>query len=242
METLGTRTRRLMAQISGEEIGPLHTCDTPAEHRSKVARKDYFKKLREPQQKPNYDPDYIARRRYIHFKNTWKAKGLSWTEKAERLAVALIAIGTGSEAAAKRAGVTIGKGLYIYGGVGTGKTTAVRLAMELNILPGRLASCIDMRKEASKGGQEALDKYERGTWCFDDLGQEGECNHYGTKIYPVQDVAFTRYNLFAKSGKFTHFTSNIHPGELTELYDVRFVDRLKQQCNFIEHHSKSWRG
>lgn len=238
---LGHRIKETLIKMGGGEIGPYHTCDTPAEYRARNASKEYFRKLRSDTPKEEIDPNNKARIAYRIFKKAWNAKGLVWSNKVERLAVSIIAVGTQSPRAAKFAGVELRKGLYIFGGVGTGKTTAVQLAMQLNILPGKLASCIEMRKEASKEGQEALDRYEGGTWAFDDLGQEGECNHYGTKIYPVQDVCFTRYRNFQSAGKLTHFTSNLHPSQLAEIYDMRFIDRLKEMCNFISHDGESYR-
>jgi DNA replication protein DnaC len=43
-----------------------------------------------------------------------------------------------------------------------------------------------------------------------------------------------RYLVYTKCRKLTHFTSNIYPAEIENLYGTRAASRLAEMCNIIE--------
>ena len=175
-----------------------------------------------------------ARAMYGKMRQTVEALPSGNWKAVEALHLALIASGTGIKSIAEKAGIDLNKGLLVVGSVGTGKTTAFELAKAVGAIKFRTASCIDIAKDASRGGYEAIETWEKGTVYFDDLGIEPSAISYGQRIEPIQDLIFARYQLHQREGKLTHFSSNLSLDELADKYDRRVVDRLKGICNVIQ--------
>jgi DNA replication protein DnaC len=154
------------------------------------------------------------------------------------------------------------KGIYLYGPVGSGKTTIMRaFSTWQKTKPFIMSNCRDIQKEAALNGFEALFKYskksyqyrsggyarENGsiTYCFDDFGAEKPAKFYGADINVMEELIQDRYNEFETTGMLTHITSNLGKnGKVIEdIYGIRVRDRLRQMFNFIELNAvKSFRS
>lgn len=132
------------------------------------------------------------------------------------------------------------KGLFIWGRVGCGKTTLIRVVgLFAHIFAKRNAYRIEHTHDASHKfqmkGAEALFEFEKGSVCFDELGSEPKTTSYfGTQV-PVMPMHIEkRYRLFTSAGNRTHFTSNFDLKWLGDNYGVREADRVKEMCTVIQ--------
>jgi hypothetical protein len=126
-------------------------------------------------------------------------------------------------------------GMMFRGGVGSGKTMAMRL-----IAPN--AHFIDL---ADIGSQNVLQSYEEfvdgvsverwwliyndNTVILDDLGNEPIKSNYGVKTESVSNFIMKWYSdVFKREGHFArlHVTTNLTRQQLVERYGIRVVDRL----------------
>lgn len=149
-------------------------------------------------------------------------------------------------------------GLFISGNKGNGKTTLITALQSLYFflhsdegysandryeLPHKGFIIIDAKKLISlakaynnptKENAKGVEEYKRikdtEILCIDDLGVEPrESMHYGDVITAVTDIIHYRY-----SKQFcTMATSNLSGKELSEYYDERFADRLREMMKII---------
>lgn len=156
------------------------------------------------------------------------------------------------------------KGIYLYGPVGTGKTTLIKLLGLWAKLAKRpsfvFTSCRDLQQEFATAGYKNLLKYTkhsykidgRGsrspangsiTYCFDDFGSEGNSSYYGNKVNVMEEIIQDRYREFEDHGMITHMTSNLKPRTemLRKLYTERVSDRINGMFNHIELLGESFR-
>lgn len=158
--------------------------------------------------------------------------------------------------------LNLNKGIFLFGPVGTSKTTIMNcLSMFLKSqkleTAFELARMNKMNRQIERKGLGALDAYEQGEFCFDDIGlRKDQIKSYGTSIVPSDEIVQMRYDRFTKLvPRVTHYTSNIdfdprsQDGtidqeafdKLVEIYDERSIDRLHESCNFVHLGGKSWR-
>ena len=123
-----------------------------------------------------------------------------------------------------------GRGLFIFGHAGCGKTA---LARALQKIMGRSSLCWFYCKEpddmcALRGANcDAL-----GDSVFlDDVGSETVVREYGNKIDIVGDF-IQRYHYRGK-GRFIA-TSNLDGLAMNERYDLRIVDRINEMCVVLQ--------
>jgi len=129
-----------------------------------------------------------------------------------------------------------GKGLFLYGNVGTGKTFITRY-----VIPGILlkykrlvVSTFDMT-EVNADPDYVLSKK---LIALDDLGTDEISIKFGEKrtvVYEILDAA-------EKYGKLLLITSNLDKKELLSKYGNRVFDRLVEVTIPIEFKGKSFRG
>lgn len=149
----------------------------------------------------------------------------------------------------EKAGFSLKKGLLLFGPIGCGKTTLMRLFMRNPTNDFVVKSCREVadaytRKEG--GGYEALEFYSdlipasyppehygqtHIGMCFDDLGTEKSKKHFGNEINVMEDVFQNRYDnrLIGK----THLTTNLSAELIGEIYGPRVRSRLREMCNLI---------
>lgn len=146
------------------------------------------------------------------------------------------------------------KGLFLMGGVGTGKTILFKIFREyaMNVIKAngfREHKAADVIKDVKENGTTAIRRYvicpsyQKPFVCyFDDLAAStDEINDYGTKVNVMEQVFTDRYIQFQRNGVITHASSNMFPKQLEKVYDVRIIDRFKEMFNFIELNGKSFR-
>lgn len=140
------------------------------------------------------------------------------------------------------------KGLYIYGSVGTGKTTFFELLKKTGKslhekgfqtdLTFRNISCgnfvqqfMSMQKHQM---QFDINAYYKNRLYIDDLGVEQLCfNSYEL----IGDILFERYRNSAR----TWITTNLNFNQFAERYGKRLEDRFQKMFNVIEWKGKSFR-
>ena len=80
------------------------------------------------------------------------------------------------------------------------------------------------------------------TVLIDDFLSNGStATHYGSKIELADQLIDYRYEVFKKSDKLSHFTTNFYPNKLSGLLDQRSISRLREMCNFIVLEDVDWR-
>lgn len=145
---------------------------------------------------------------------------------------------------ADRLKIELKKGILLAGPVGCGKTSILQV---INRMRGReglyiVKSCRDVAYEFMKGGDEAIQKYGRKSfdynndpksYCFDDLGVENSVKFYGNECNVMSDILLTRYDMFVSKEMKTLITTNLTSDEIEESYGTRVRSRLREMCNLF---------
>lgn len=137
------------------------------------------------------------------------------------------------------------KGLFLYGPVGTGKSTFLKgVQRYMNTIRARdlekdyrigfwWKSASELANSYAGNGQEKLLQ-----WCddcnllIDELGREPRpAKHYGTELNVIQFLLQLRYD--KRMENVTHITSNINPQDVMELYGDYISDRFREMFNII---------
>jgi len=140
------------------------------------------------------------------------------------------------------------KGIALVGGVGTGKTNLMK-QISYFCKDNNLETAFNLKDmeqfvaEVGTFGLSAENKYFTSNYCFDDIAiGNKEVNYYGTKTNPLGDLIHGTYLRYTRRvSKPTHFTMNINfdptdeveRQKLAEIYDIRWIDRLREMCNFV---------
>lgn len=150
-------------------------------------------------------------------------------------------------------GLDYNKGLFLYGPVGTGKSTLLKgLQKYMNSVTARhntedyrigfyWKSASELANSYAGNGQEKLLQ-----WCdecnllIDELGREPRpAKHYGTELNVIQFLLQLRYD--KRKENITHITSNIDPEDVLPLYGDFISDRFKEMFNIVPYGGKSKR-
>jgi DNA replication protein DnaC len=142
------------------------------------------------------------------------------------------------------------KGIWLYGEIGTGKTTLLKILAEYQRKLGfgfKCVNCATISARYAAYGIEVLNEntfnetnrgccpIERG---FDELGRETiPAKYYGNELNIMQHILQLRYDLKVK----THITTNIYPDMIETLYGAHIYDRAREMFNFIEVKGESFR-
>ena len=138
-------------------------------------------------------------------------------------------------------GLNPNKGYILFGNPGVGKTYAMREEAKTQKVGWGHPALYGFKDLSSKSifakcetlGPNYLNQFcEDHEMWLDDLGFEPtECNSYGTKFIPMQDLIFNRHKLFPL--RKTRFTTNYTPDQLETKYGKAIISRLTEMCNFI---------
>lgn len=130
------------------------------------------------------------------------------------------------------------KGIFIFGGIGTGKTNLMRV-LSMFSRAFKLESHFKMNdfEESNeecqgKKGIAYLKNFERGDWCHDELIPK-RVKSMGNELDPAKTIIRKNYDRYCKSGNPTHYTSNVKIHELNEIMGARIYSRLQHMCNFV---------
>ena len=144
------------------------------------------------------------------------------------------------------------KGLLIWGSVGSGKSTIIKIVGEILRIQGRgykTVNCSYLANQFAAYGLESLNtstynEGERGPnpvdRAFDELGREPiPAKHYGNELNVMQYVFQCRYEM--RDSVRTFATTNMKPAALGQLYGSYIGDRIIEMFNVVEMISLSHR-
>lgn len=160
------------------------------------------------------------------------------------------------------------KGLWLWGDIGTGKTTLLRIIRDYCALVRpcdsdgrqygfRITNAVDVGYRFSSKGYDGIKEYigretemyigqsnfntNLSREAFDELGSEPRImQHYGSVLNVFQYILQMRYDRRGR-GNITHVTTNLSPKQITEYYEARIYDRCKEMFNFVELRGKTFR-
>jgi len=148
---------------------------------------------------------------------------------------------------ARRFGLDLRKGILLQGPVGCGKTSLMYLMRYL--LPRDeqyfVRATRDIYFEFIKDEFSVIEKYSNNSfinrdqvlvpkvYCFDDLGLESRCMHFGNDINVIGEILLSRYPLFVYQRMKTHATTNYDVDKLEDIYGNRIRSRMKEMFNLI---------
>jgi len=142
----------------------------------------------------------------------------------------------------------LNKGLLLCGGVGTGKTTLLKVFNLNKRRAFKIVSCKHIAAKYADVGNDAITEHS-GHWhvptsrdyfyqnkigiCFDDLGDEDSRKNFGNQANVMADIIQNRYD----SGvpyHFTHITTNLTMDEIESFYGTRVRSRIREMFNIIQ--------
>lgn len=148
------------------------------------------------------------------------------------------------------------KGIFIYGDVGTGKTTIMKLFARNKRQCFDVHSCPEVvtlflqeghKKDSQMdviGDVFAINRPEYNDAryfyhkqvgkCFDDLGKEEVANLYGNRRNVLAEILDARYNnRYSYGFECTHLTTNLNREKLEAMYGTRIWSRIREMFNLI---------
>jgi hypothetical protein len=152
------------------------------------------------------------------------------------------------------------KSLYLFGGVGTGKST---LAIAAHYASRQLAgeyktgmsfglTSMDqlITKVYGESTLEPVQELSHGNVVLDELRlKHVGYKHFGNDVTIVADILLNRHHVWKQEGRHTIITTNVppqtgnadHPGLVEAMGDERITDRLFQQYHIIKMTGESFR-
>ena len=137
------------------------------------------------------------------------------------------------------------KGIWLWGNIGTGKSTIILILGEVLRLQGRGYKTINCSNIASEYAAHGIDALNESTYnevsgivkpvnrAFDELGREPlPAKHYGNELNVMQYIFQIRYEF--KNKVRTFVTTNLMPEAIEVLYGKYIADRVKEMFNVIE--------
>ena len=142
-------------------------------------------------------------------------------------------------------GMSLKKGIMLFGPIGCGKTSLMKMFSINTFKPFSVVSCRMIADKYSKDGSDVLYDYsnlaacypqqnfghkELGR-CFDDLGTEDSKKNFGNEVNVMQDVIYKIYDN-ELIGNF-HLTTNLSGDDIEQAYGSRIRSRLREMFNVI---------
>ncbi len=152
---------------------------------------------------------------------------------------------------------SIEKGIWLWGNIGTGKSTIIKILelydkLSKGLTIGgypvggfRIESASTVAGKYSMKGADSLESYiynsgNPSTISFDELGREPcPTKYFGTELNVMQYVFQCRYELRYEA--LTHVTTNLSLEEVQNKYGSYIADRINEMFNVIELKGKSRR-
>lgn len=141
---------------------------------------------------------------------------------------------------------SLNKGLLLFGPIGCGKTSLMRMFQVNTFRPFTVTNCRNIADSYSKNGSDALFEYSQlqqvypeknfgishAGRCFDDLGTEESKRNFGNQVNVMQDIIYKIYD-GRKIGDF-HITTNLNSKEIDDDYGYRIRSRMREMFNIIK--------
>ncbi len=144
------------------------------------------------------------------------------------------------------------KGLWLYGNIGTGKSTILRIVKQFcKVVRPRcqdgwpysfaIFNAVDICSVFAGKGFDGLKEFvDSDRLAIDELGSETiPTGHYGTPLNVIQHLLQSRYDKRHRS--FTHVTTNLSIEQIADIYTPRIYDRCKEMFNFVEFTGRTLR-
>lgn len=145
-----------------------------------------------------------------------------------------------------------GKGLWMWGNIGTGKSTMLQIVKsfcrlvrpkdaEGNRYSFAIVNASEICAAFSREGWPGIEGYLKSRrLAIDEVGRETlEVGHFGNVVNVIQQVLQSRYD--NRHTHFTHVTSNITLEQIAERYGAHIWDRCKEMFNFVEFRGGTFR-
>ena len=142
-------------------------------------------------------------------------------------------------------------GLFLYGNIGSGKTTMARAtACLINMLYGNeyryedrkgviTISALQLAEAAKAEDSGSYSRYKNTELLhIDDVGTEPPsvkvwCN----EVSPLTDILYSRYDKML----YTVITSNLYEDDIVQRYGERIADRFREMFDLLSFENKSYR-
>lgn len=149
------------------------------------------------------------------------------------------------------------KGLFLYGSIGTGKSTILKalrayenyinqycFAFSNNLLSYQFVSATEIALNYSQKGIEGIVGYTERDCMYnlaiDELGRESDdAKHFGTNLNVIQTVLQLRYE--QRNNFITHVSTNLQLEDISARYGDYIADRVKEMFNIIPMSGESRR-
>ena len=140
--------------------------------------------------------------------------------------------------------ISLKKGLMVFGGYGTGKTTSFKIIQDLYkryqvkelCFPAISAQEVVDRYNIAHNKEDVVQNYSKGVFLFDDLGTEtvgNNCYQFGKEDIFVR-ILLNRYRNFESKGIKTHITTNLDLSGIEGRYGQQISDRFIRMFNLLK--------
>lgn len=219
--------------------------------------KEYWATVHKPKVYPIYSAEVFNGRIIQQIKKT--VKNFVIDEYNEEIIFDLACYFTNDKRFEEKNGWKLDKGILLFGNVGCGKTTLMRMFRDNQVASYFVISCRKVASEFSDGGKDGgrqaiakyFGEYQSATAgvkfgheqsvgiCFDDLGTEEIQKHFGNQANVMAETILNRYDLFYKMRNKTHITTNLTADQIEETYGTRVRSRMREMFNKIVFDSKA---
>lgn len=160
-----------------------------------------------------------------------------------------------------KSSLDINKGLFLWGDIGVGKTTILKVVRQFCRIPGirppkaigisigapysfAIKSVHTILSDYQEKASSLSDYADCAYLAIDDIGAETrEVNRFGTVKNVIDELIQRRYDRYCANKEFTtHLTANIRPEKISNQYSPRTYDRCFEMFNFVEIRGNSWRN
>lgn len=142
-------------------------------------------------------------------------------------------------------------GLFLYGNIGSGKTTMARAAATLiNMLYSNeyryedrkgvvTISALQLAEAAKAEDDRNYSRFKNTELLhIDDVGTEPpSVKVWGNEVSPLTDILYSRYDRMM----YTVITSNLYEDDIVQRYGERIADRFREMFDLLSFENKSYR-
>lgn len=150
-------------------------------------------------------------------------------------------------------GMSLRKGILLYGPVGCGKSRLMRMFVKNSFRPYVINPVRKISDEYADrdGGVSALNKYSSlvevyphenfginfAGRCLDDIGTEDERKNFGNEMNVIQDILYKIYD--NRQAENFHGTTNLNVDRIEAVYGSRIRSRLREMFNVLSFSTDS---